>query len=70
MLKQTPHAWHSPIDGYLMSLGFKKRNVDSNLYFKVVDGDPLMVLSYVDDFRMTMAEVLIFQCKRELVSEF
>eukprot|EP00253_Pinus_taeda_P036516 PITA_36516 len=34
--KQAPRAWYSRIDGYLMSLGFTKSDVDPNLYYKVV----------------------------------
>ena len=32
-----------------MSLGFTKSDVDFNLYYKVVDGDPLILVLYVDD---------------------
>jgi hypothetical protein len=34
-LKQAPRAWYARIDGYLMSLGFTKSEVDPNLYYKV-----------------------------------
>ena len=36
-----------------MALGFTKSKVDSNLYFKVEGGIPVMLLLYVDDFFMT-----------------
>jgi hypothetical protein len=48
-LKQAPRAWYSRIDGYLMSLGFTKSDADPNLYYKVVDGDMLILVLYVDD---------------------
>ena len=32
-----------------MALGFTKSKVDSNLFFKVEDGRPMMLLLYVDD---------------------
>jgi hypothetical protein len=48
-IKQEPKAWYSWINGYLMSLGFTKSDPDSNLYYKVVDGDPLILVLYVDD---------------------
>ena len=38
-LKQAPKTWYDKIDSFLMSLGFTKSKVDSNLYYKVVDGD-------------------------------
>jgi hypothetical protein len=69
-LKQAPRAWYSRIDGYLMSLGFTKSDADPNLYYKVVDGDPLILVLYVDDLFLTGAERLIVGCKRELASEF
>jgi hypothetical protein len=52
-LKQAPRAWYSRIDGYLMSLGFTKSDADPNLYYKVVDGDPLILVLYVDDLFLT-----------------
>jgi hypothetical protein len=63
-------AWYSQIDGYLMSLGFSKNDVDPNLYFKVVKSEPVILLLYVDDLFLTGAKNLIDQCKRELSFEF
>ena len=36
-----------------MALGFTKSKVDSNLFFNVEDGRPLMLLLYVDDLFLT-----------------
>jgi hypothetical protein len=36
-LKQAPRSWYGRIDSFLMSLGFTKSKVDSNLYFKVMN---------------------------------
>jgi hypothetical protein len=69
-LKQTPRAWYSRIDGYLMSFGFTKSHADPNIYYKVVDGDLLILVLYVDDLFLAGAERLIVECKRELTSEF
>jgi len=54
----------------MLSLGLNKIDVGLNLYFKVVEGKPLMILLYVDDLFLTRVEVLIVPCKREMVSEF
>jgi hypothetical protein len=43
-LKQAPRAWYARIDGYLTSLGFTKSEVDPNLYYKVEDGCPLILV--------------------------
>ena len=51
-LKQDPRAWYSRIDSYLLLIGFQKSEVDPNLYFIVVGGDPLILLLYVDDFSL------------------
>jgi hypothetical protein len=68
-LKQEPRAWYSQIDGYLMSFKFTKSDVDPNLYYKVVYGDPLILVLYVDNMFLTGAEWLIIRCKRELALE-
>jgi hypothetical protein len=69
-LKQAPRAWYARIDGYLMSLGFNKSVVDSNLYYKVDNGESLIMILYVDDLFLIGAEHLITWCKHELASEF
>jgi hypothetical protein len=53
-----------------MSLGFNKSVVDANLYYKVVNGESLILILYIDDLFLTGAESLIAWCKYELASEF
>ena len=53
-----------------MKLGFTRNEVDPNLYFKVEDDKPLILVLYVDDLFLTGADPLIHKCKRELDSEF
>ena len=53
-----------------MKLGFNKINIDLNLYFKVFQGMPFILVLYVDDLFMIGKEPLIIKCKRELASEF
>ena len=48
-LKQAPRAWCGRIDSFLTSLGFTKSKVDPNLYLKVMDDEPVILLLYVDD---------------------
>jgi hypothetical protein len=47
VLKQAPRAWYGRIDSFLTSLGFTKSKVDSNLYLKVMNDEPVMLLLYV-----------------------
>jgi hypothetical protein len=73
-LKQAPCAWYEKMDGFLMSLGFKKSVVDPNLYYHIV-GDECLILVlilvfYVDDVFLTGSERLIVECKHALTSEF
>jgi hypothetical protein len=69
-LKQAPRAWYGRIDSFLTSLGFTKSKADSNLYFKVMNDEPVILLLYVDDLFLTGEEKLIIECKKRLASEF
>jgi hypothetical protein len=69
-LKQAPRAWYGRIDSFLMSLRFTKSNTDSNLYFKVMNDEPVILLLYVDDLFLTGEEKIITDCKKKLVVEF
>ena len=54
----------------LSSLGFTKSKADSNLYYKVEDDNPVMLLLYVDDLFVTGMDGLIADTKRKLVIDF
>jgi hypothetical protein len=69
-LKQAPRAWYARMDNYLTRFGFSKSHADPNLYYKVVDNAPVILLLYVDDLFITGEESLIIQCKKELSFEF
>jgi hypothetical protein len=69
-LKQDPRAWYGQIDSFLTSLGFTKSKEDSNLYFKVMNDEPVILLLYVDDLFLTGEEKLITECKKRLSSKF
>lgn len=53
-----------------MRLGFTKSVADSNLYYKVVEGESLILVMYVDDLFVTGDERLIEWCKKQLAYEF
>jgi hypothetical protein len=48
-LKQAPIAWYSRLDRYLQQQGFRKGNVDNNIYIKVDQDSILIIEVYVDD---------------------
>jgi hypothetical protein len=53
-MKQAPRAWYGRTDSFLTSLGFTKSKTDSNLYFKVMNDEPvILLLLYVDDVFLT-----------------
>ena len=47
-----------------MRLGFTKSDVDSNLHYKVVEKDTLILVVYADDLFLTEAERLVTWCKK------
>ena len=69
-LKQAPRTWYNRIDSFLSSLGFTKSKADSDLYYKVEDGSPVVLLLYVDDLFVTGIDGLIADMKRNLATEF
>jgi hypothetical protein len=48
-LKQAPGAWFSILDRYLQQKGFRKGNVDNNIYIKMDRDNILIIEVYVDD---------------------
>ena len=52
-----------------MALYFTESKVDSNLYFKVEGGRPVMFLLYVNDLFMTGEDELIKDARRRLATE-
>ena len=69
-LKPTPSTWYNRMDSFLTSLGFTKSKTDSNLYFKVEDEKPVMLLLYVDDLFLTSEEELNKDERRGLAPKF
>ena len=50
-------------------MGFTKSKVDSNLYYKVEDGNLVMLILYVDDLFVTGMDGLIVDTKRKFAAE-
>jgi hypothetical protein len=69
-LNQAPEAWSRRIDSFLTSLGFTKSKADFNLYFKVMNDEPVILLLYVDDLFLTGEEKLITNCTKKLTVKF
>ena len=69
-LKQAPGAWYGRIYNFLTRLGFTKSNADPNLYFKVMDDEPVILFLYVDDLFLIGNEKQIVECKKNINEEF
>ena len=69
-LRQAPRTWYGRIDSFLSNLGFTKSKADSNLCYKVEDGNPVMLLLYVDDLFVTGMDGFIADTKRKLAAKF
>ena len=70
-LKQAPRAWNSRIDKYFQENGFIKCPYEHALYFKIKDGDVLIICLYVDDLIFTGNNLSMFEdFKKAMVKEF
>ena len=69
-LKQAPRAWYGRIDSYWQKMGFVKSDADPNLYYLLVEDEPLVLVLYVDDLFLTGSSRLIKDCKQNLEVEF
>jgi len=58
------------MDAYLRILGFTKSSADLNLYIKVVKGEIVIILLYVDDLLLMGVEGRIEECKNKLAMKF
>jgi hypothetical protein len=52
-LKQAPCPWYEKMDGFLMSLGFNKSDVDPNLYYHIDGNECLILVLYVHNLFLT-----------------
>ncbi|OWZ14846.1 Copia protein [Phytophthora megakarya] len=68
-LKQASRVWNETFDEYVLSIGFS--SYDPCLYVKVVDGECVLQLIYVDDVLVTESSTgLIDEVMRQLKSRF
>ena len=65
-IKQAPRAWYERIDSFLASMGFIKSKADPNLYLKVIEEEPVILLLYVDDLFLTGNKKQIMENKKRL----
>ena len=58
------------MDRLLITLGFTHSKADSNPYYKVEDGNLVMLLLYVDDLFVIGTDGLIADTKINIAAEF
>ncbi|CAI7871063.1 unnamed protein product [Closterium sp. NIES-54] len=67
-LKKLPLLWYRAVDGVLMGAGWKKRQVDTALYFKVGDDKvTCWVLVYIDDLLAASCSAAMLKELKELL---
>ena len=69
-LKQAPRAWYGRIDSFLTRMGFTKSKANPNIYMKIMDDEPVILLLCVDDLFLTRNEKQIKDCKKKVAEEF
>ncbi|KAE8954268.1 hypothetical protein PR001_g32566, partial [Phytophthora rubi] len=70
-LKQASRVWNETFDEYVRSIGFRVSCYDPCLYIKVVDGECVLLLVYVDDVLVTGSSAeMIAEVKHQLKSRF
>ena len=68
-LKNDPRVRYGRIDKFLTRLFFTKSKVDSNLFMKVMDDEPVILLLYVDGLFLTGNEKQITERKKKTAEE-
>ena len=70
-LKQTPRAWYSRIDDFLLKIGFNKSLSESTLYVRIQDCDIIVISLYVDNLLVTGSNFdLVKQFKDQMLKTF
>ena len=70
-LKQAPRAWYAKMDAFLLSIGFIRCKLDTNVYLQKNDVDLQVIFLYFDDLIITISCTnSIGQIKNSLHSEF
>lgn len=69
-LKQAQRAWYERLDGYLTRIGFKKGEVDCNLFIRETPDRLLLVAIFVDDIIFGGNDKLSLEFEKEMHNEF
>ena len=67
-IETCARTWYIRMDNFVMSLGFTKSKVDSNLYFKVEGERLVMILLYVNELFPTSKDEVIKYARRRLAT--
>jgi len=69
-IKQARKAWYGQIDSHLQQICIVKSKADSNLYYLMIGGEPLILILYLDNLFLTRSSSFIEDYKKDLVAEF
>nr|GEX71453.1 hypothetical protein [Tanacetum cinerariifolium] len=62
-IHQAPRAWYETLSTYLLDNGFRRGQIDKNLFIEKIKGDILLVQVYVDD-------IIFGSTRKEMCTEF
>ena len=68
-LKQAPRNWNTMIDKWLKAYGLKASSADHCLYTKIVNGEHLVIILYVDDLLIAGSDMKIINEFKAAISE-
>ena len=60
-LKQAPREWYSKMDAFLLSQNFQRCRSDPNVYLQQHDGNIIIIVLYVYDLLIQVAQFPPFQ---------
>jgi hypothetical protein len=70
-LKKAPIAWYSRLDKYIQQHGFRKGNIDNNIYIKMDRDNILIIEVYVDDIIFGSGDdMMIQEFSKDMHNEF
>jgi hypothetical protein len=69
-LKQSSRAWYQELDGFLLSLGFKRTVSDHSVYVKTDKGTYAIIVVYVDDLLLAANSEVMETIKNKLSTRF
>ena len=69
-MRQSARCWNDRVHGFLVNKGFRRMHQDAGVYFRMHNGDPQIVLLFVDDLLLAGKQSTLTKIKEELDATF